>query len=168
MRKRRKKRPQRRQPTKEEYFMKSLLEEIRNARETRDFDYKVGDQTFPITVKRFLPGTAARKRNTSLIKLHQVIQVEAKMLSEMTPEEFEQGIETQNERTVLLNADFCECVIDKETGETYLSVEEAEELFSVDFKTECTDWAMGGAAPPDSDNPTEEEEFHPVHTESEK
>lgn len=147
--------------------MKELLEQIRNARETRDFEYQVGENSFLITVKRFLPGTAARKQKTALIKLHQVIQVEAQLLSEMTPEEFEQGMATQEDRTALLNADFCECVIDKETGETYLTVEEAVELFSVNFKIEVTDWAMGGAAPLDEDNLSEEEEFPSVSDGSE-
>ena len=147
----------------------SLLEEIRNAkRKIHNFPYEVGDDTFDITVQQFLPGTAIRKRQTALMKLHQVIKTEAVPLSEMTDEDFTSAVEKQDERMAILNQDFCECVIDAKTYRPYLSVEEAEELFTVDFKQECVDFAMGGASPTDEDNLSEEEEFPTVSDGSEE
>ena len=55
--------------------------------------------------------------------------------------------------------------MDKETGEKYVSIEDAVELFDNDFKYECVSYAMGGATPPDEDDLSEEEEFPAVSSE---
>lgn len=138
---------------------KNLLEQIRKAPpETIDVPYRGVD----ITIKRFQPGTAARKRETALIKLHQNRKTNDILPSEMTDEEFAEFISTQKERRTELDTEFSEIVIDKETGENYVSVEDAREYFDNQFKDNCITWAMGGAFPPDEDNLTEEEEFPSV------
>ena len=147
--------------------MNPLLEEIRNAKQgTKDFPYTIGDDKFSITVRKFKPGTAMRLRKTSLIKLYRVVKAETVPLNEMTQETFDAQMEAQAERFSELNKQFCDGVVDKETGEKYLSIEDAEELFDNDFKETCVDYAMGGATPPDPDNLTEEEEFPAVSSES--
>lgn len=150
-------------------FMGSLLEKIRNAqRETKDFPYKIGDEEFIITVQKFKPGTAMRLRKTALIKLYKVIKAEAVPLSEMTEEDFSEQMEAQDARFRETNERFCEAVIDKESGEKYVTLEDAEELFDNDFKETCVQYAMGGATPPDPDDLTEEEEFPAVSSEPEE
>lgn len=147
--------------------MSSLLEKIRNAqRETKDFPYIIGDEEFIITVRKFLPGTAMRLRKTALIKLHKVIKVDNILLSDMDEEALAEGLETVESRLRDTNERFCECVIDKETGEKYMTVDDAEELFPTDFKEECVSWAMGGADPIDPDDATEAETFPDVPSES--
>ena len=145
--------------------MSTLIGRIRKAKpETKDFTYTVGDDKFAITVRKFKPGTAMRLRKTSLIKLYRVVKAEAVPLNEMTEESFTEQMEAQAERFSELNKHFCDVVVDKETGEKYLSIEDAEELFDNDFKGTCVDYAMGGATPPDPDDLTEEEEFPAVST----
>ena len=147
--------------------MNSLLNKIRNAkRETKDFPYKMGEEAFAITVKKFLPGTAMRLRKTSMIKLYRVVKTEAVPLGEMTDETFNEQMEAQAERFRELNTQFCDVVVDKETGENYVSIDDAEELFDNDFKQMCVTYAMGGATPPDPDDLTEEEEFPNLPSES--
>ena len=145
--------------------MNPLLERIRIAKqETKDFPYKIGDEEFIITVRKFKPGTAMRLRKTGLIKLHRVVKAEAVPFEEITDEEFAEQLSAQGDREKDLNQDFVKAVVDKESGENYVSIEDAVELFDNDFKYECVSYAMGGAAPPD-ENPSEEEEFPPVSSE---
>ena len=147
--------------------MSSLLERIRIAqRETKDFPYKIGDDEFIITVQKFKPGTAMRLRKTAMIKLYRVIKTEAVPLDEMTDETFAEQMEAQAARFADVNEQFCDAVVDKETGEKYVSIDDAEELFDNDFKQTCVSYAMGGATPPDEDDLTEEEEFPAVSSES--
>ena len=147
--------------------MNPLLERIRIAQpETKDFPYKIGDEEFSITVQQFKPGTAMRLRKTAMIKLYRVIKAEAVPLDEMTQEDFDAQMEAQAARFKEMNEHFCDAVVDKETGENYVSIEDAEELFETDFKELCVNFAMGGATPPDEDDLTEEEEFPAVSSES--
>ena len=147
--------------------MSKLLERIRIAQpETKDFPYKIGDKEFAITVQQFKPGTAMRLRKTAMIKLYRVVKAEAVPLNEMTQETFDAQIEAQDARFAETNERFCDVVVDKETGENYVSIEDAEELFDNDFKETCVQFAMGGATPPDEDNLTEAEEFPAVSSES--
>ena len=149
--------------------MNPLLERIRIAQpETKDFPYKIGDEEFIITVRQFKPGTAMRLRKTGLIKLHRVVKAEAVSLEEITDEEFAERLSAQDDREKDLNQDFVKAVVDKETGENYVSIEDAVELFDNEFKYECVSYAMGGATPPDDDNLTEEEEFPAVSAGSEE
>ena len=94
-----------------------------------------------------------------MIKLYKVVKAEAVPLSEMTQEDFDAQMEAQDARFAETNAHFCVAVVDKETGEKYVSLEDAEELFDTDFKETCVNFAMGGATPPDEDDLSEEEEF---------
>ena len=147
--------------------MNPLLERIRIAQqETKDFPYKIGDEEFSITVRQFKPGTAMRLRKTAMIKLYKVIKAEAVPLDEMTQEDFDAQMEAQAARFKEMNEQFCDAVIDKETSENYVSIEDAEELFETDFKELCVNFAIGGATPPDEDDLTEEEEFPAVSSES--
>ena len=147
--------------------MSSLLERIRIAQqETKDFPYKIGDEEFSITVQKFKPGTAMRLRKTAMIKLYRVIKIEAVPLNEMTDETFAEQMEAQAARFRETNEHFCDAVVDKETGEKYVSIEDSEELFDNDFKQMCVSYAMGGATPPDEDDLTEEEEFSDLPSES--
>ena len=114
--------------------MSSLLERIRIAQqETKDFPYKIGDEEFSITVQKFKPGTAMRLRKTAMIKLYKVVKAEAVPLSEMTDETFAEQMEAQAARFRETNEHFCDAVVDKETGEKYVSIEDAEELFDNDL-----------------------------------
>lgn len=154
--------------------MNSLLQEIREARDTHEFLYETGDKGYILTVKRFLPGTAMRLRNTSLIKLHKVVETEKALISEVTTEEMEAIQTARTERIDELNKRFCEAVLDIRhadepakpleamEAQERLSVEVAQELFPTVFKDRIVDWAMGGAVPPDPDNLTEGEAFPSV------
>ena len=147
--------------------MNPLLERIRIAQpETKDFPYKIGDEEFIITVRQFKPGTAMRLRKTAMIKIYKVVKAEAVPLAEMTQEDFDAQMSAQESRFAEINEHFCDAVVDKETGEQYVSLEDAEELFDNDFKETCVQFAMGGAAPPDEDDLTEEEEFPNSSSES--
>ena len=147
--------------------MSTLLEKIRNAKqETKDFPYTIGDEEFIITVRQFKPGTAMRLRKTAMIKIYKVVKAEAVPLSEMTQEDFDAQMSAQESRFAEINEHFCDAVVDKETGEKYVSIKDAEELFDNDFKDTCVQFAIGGATPPDPDDLTEEEEFPAVSSES--
>ena len=147
--------------------MNPLLERIRIAQqETKDFPYKIGDEEFSITVRQFKPGTAMRLRKTAMIKIYKVVKAEAVPLSEMTQEDFDAQMSAQESRIAEINEHFCDAVVDKDSGEKYVSIEDAEELFDNDFKETCVQFAMGGATPPDEDDLSEEEEFPNSSSES--
>lgn len=155
-------------------LMSSLLEELRNARETQEFRYEVGDLCVIVTVEQYLPGTAMLKRRTALMKLYEVVEAESVAPEEITTQTLKTQSEAQDEKMADLNENFCDRVIDiRREGEPAKSLEEmkaqpkisvdvAQELFPISFKTECVDWAMGGASPPDPENLTEEEQFSEV------
>ena len=100
-----------------------------------------------------------RLRKTAMIKLYKVVKAEAVPLEEITDEEFAERLSAQDDREKDLNQDFVKAVVDKETGENYVSIEDAVELFDNAFKQECVSYAMGGVTPIDPDDLTEEEEF---------
>ena len=63
----------------------------------------------------------------------------------MTQEDFDAQMSAQESRFAETNEHFCDAVVDKETGEQYVSIEDAEELFDNDFKETCVQFAIGGA-----------------------
>ena len=144
--------------------MNSVLEQIRNAKpETREFPYKVGEETFSITAKRFAPGVTMQLQKKALIRLYRQVKQESILLADMSEEELQENMAARDERLAKLNESFCQAVVDDD-GQNYVSIQDSEELFTVEFKQEVVDWAMMGESPVGEDNPDEVDLFRDRNT----
>lgn len=149
----------------------NVLERLRNAKDTKVFEYELYGEIAEVEIKRFLPGTASRKNKTALIKMYTQSKSnvdEGTSLRELSQEEFDNFIDRGNLNDDELNQDFIECVVGirfpdnpDEVAEV-ISKEDADDIFTREFKTECVSWALEGATPRDEDNPSEVDQFPDV------